>query len=88
MNELNRRYELNPLLLEDKHYVLIKSLSRLLIRQMSNHDGKRHFWLRCLNSFTKKEVLDKHKESCKNHDFLRITMPEKGSTLEFKNHKH
>ena len=33
--------------------------------------------MRCLNSFTKKEVLDRHREYC-----------EKGSTLEFKNHKH
>jgi len=44
--------------------------------------------LRCLNSFTKKEVLDRHREYCGKHDFVRITMPEKGSTLEFKNHKH
>jgi len=54
-NVEDRRYEVNLLLLEDKHYVLIKSLSRLLTRQMSNHDGKRHFCLRCLNSFTKKK---------------------------------
>jgi len=41
-----------------------------------------------LNSFTKKEVLDRHREYCGKHDFVRITMPEKGSTLEFKTHKH
>jgi len=87
-NVEDRRYEVNLLLLEDKHYVLIKSLSRLLTRQMSNHDGKIHFCLRCLNSFTKKEVLDKHKESCKNHDCVKLRMPEKGSILEFKNFKH
>ena len=52
-NVEDRRYEVNLLLLENKRYVLIKSLSRLLTRQMSNHDVKRHFCLRCLNSFTK-----------------------------------
>ena len=46
------------------------------------------FCLRCLNVFTKKEVLDRHREYCGKHDFVRILIPEKGSTLEFKNHKH
>jgi len=44
--------------------------------------------LRCLNSFTKKEVLDRHREYCGKHDFVKITIPEKGSILEFENHKH
>jgi len=83
-----REREVNLLLLEDKHYVLINDLSRLLTSQTTNHEEKRFFCLRCLNSFTKKEVLDRHREYCGNHDFVRITMPEKGSTLEFKNHKH
>jgi len=34
------------------------------------------------------EVLDRRQEYCGKHDFVRITMPEKGSTTEFKNHKH
>jgi len=55
---------------------------------MSNHDGKRHFCLRCLNSFTKKEVLEKHIEYCKNNDCVKIRMPEKGSILKFENFKH
>jgi len=33
-----------------------------------------------MNSFTKKEVLDKQREYCENHDFLKIIMP------QFKNH--
>ena len=76
----DRQHEVNLLLLEDKHYVLIKSLSKLLIKQLSKCNGKRHFCLRCMNSFTKKEVLDKHREYCENHDFLKIIMP------QFKNH--
>jgi len=44
--------------------------------------------LRGFNSFTKKEVLDRHREYCGKHDFVRIMMPKKGSILEFENHKH
>jgi len=83
-----REREVNLLLLEDKHYILINDLSRLLISQMTNHTEKSFFCLRCLHSFTKKEVLDRQREYCGKHDFVKITMPEKGSTLEFKNHKH
>ena len=83
-----RECKVNLLLLEDKHYVLINDLSRLLTNQTTNHTEKRFFCLRCLNSFTKKEVLDRHREYCGKHDFVKIKMPERGSTLEFKNHKH
>ena len=82
-----REHDVNLLLLEDKHFVL-NDLSRLLSHQMSNHKEKRFFCLRCLNSFTKKEVLDKLKESCEKHDCVKLRMPEKGSILEFKNFKH
>jgi len=79
-----RKHEVNLLLLEGKHYVLINNLSRLLTSQMTNSDGRRFFCLRCLNSFTTKEVLNKHREYCAEHGFVKIRMPEKGSILEFK----
>jgi len=82
----DRKNEVNLLVLEDKHYVLIKSLSRLLSSQTSNHNGKKHFCLRCLTSFTTKEVLEKHREYCEDHDFIKIVMPKKGETCKFKNH--
>jgi len=44
--------------------------------------------LRCLNSFTNKEALVRHQKYCNKHDFVKIKMPEKGSILAFKNHKH
>ena len=83
-----REHDANLLLLEDKHFVLINDLSRLLSHQMSNHKEKRFFCLKFRNSFTKKEVLDKHKESCEKHDCVKLRLPEKGSILEFKNFKH
>jgi len=61
---VEREHYVNLLLLEDKHFVLINDLSRLLSHQMSNHKEKRFFCLSCLNSLTNKDVLDKHKESC------------------------
>ena len=38
-----REREINLLLLEDKHYVLINDLSRLLTSQMTNHTEKSFF---------------------------------------------
>jgi len=83
-----REHDVNLLLLEDKHFVLINDLSRRLSHKMSNHKEKRFFCLRCLNCFTEKEVLDKHKESCEKHDCVKLRMPEKDSILEFKNFEH
>jgi len=70
-----REHDVNLLLLEDKHFILINDLSRFLSHQMSNHKEKGFFCLRCLNSFTKKEVLGKHKESCDKHDCVKLRMP-------------
>jgi len=38
-----REHDINLLLLEDKHFVLINDLSRLLSHQTSNHKEKRFF---------------------------------------------
>ena len=40
---VEREHDVNFLLLEDKHFVLINDLSKLLSHQMSNHKGKRFF---------------------------------------------
>jgi len=80
----------NLLLLEEKYYVLIKNLSRFLSSQTSKHNHK-NFFLRCLNHFSKKELLEKHLEYCQNLEMVKIKMPIKGtrsSILEFQNQKH
>jgi len=38
--------------------------------------------------FFSEESLSKHVEYCKNHETVKIKTPEKGSILDFKNHKH
>ena len=87
-----RDYDVILMLIEEggvKHYCLVKNrkaLSRLLSSQVSNHDGKHHFCLNCLNPFWCEESLNKHQEYCGNYEGVTIQMPEKGTMLEFKNY--
>ena len=65
-----------------KHYCLVKNLSRLMALQVSKHDGKKkHFCLRCLNSFWCQEALIKHQEYCGKKEAVKIKMPKKGTML-------
>ena len=66
---------------EKKHYVAIKSLSRLLHGVTSRHNGD--FYCRnCLGSFRTKNAFEDH-FVCKDHDFCYVKMPEEGSTLRY-----
>ena len=58
------------------HYCWIKNLSRLLYDQ-NKHKCKTYFCDRCLNGFTKEDLLIKHKEDCYgiNKNSNRIEMP-------------
>ncbi|WAQ98595.1 LOW QUALITY PROTEIN: hypothetical protein MAR_022968 [Mya arenaria] len=60
------------------------SMSRLLSAQSSKNEHTRHYCLRCLNSFISEDFLSKHKEYCDSIDAVKIEMPKKGSTLNFK----
>ena len=78
-----RKLNVNLLLIEEDgetHYCLIKNLSRLLSSQCSSH--------RCLNSFWSKKSLEKHLESCENHDAVKIEMPKAKTILKFENYYH
>ena len=71
-----------------KHYTWVKNISRLLSSQVSNHKEKHYFCLRCLNHFWTPKSLEKHSEYCRNHEAVKIEMPEKGKNdiLKFKNY--
>ena len=43
---------------EKQHYTVIKSLSRLLSSQVTNHDGAVVFCLNCLNHFPNKKTFN------------------------------
>ena len=66
-----------------KHYCLVKSLSRLLGSQVSNHKEKQHFSLRCLNPFWSQESLSRHQEYCNEYEAVKIELPEKGTMLKY-----
>ena len=64
------RKNVNLLLITDvekRHYMAIKSLSRLLGSSNSKHEHKQHFCLNCLQGFHSEESRDKHFEYCKDN---------------------
>ena len=86
----NRKHNVILLLIERdgvKHYCLVKNSSRLLSKQVSAHKEGTHFCFRCLNPFWSHKSLEKHWEYCKNHEAVKINMPEKGTILKFKHHE-
>ena len=60
---------------ETNHFCWIKNMSRLLSSGVNNHQHKRHFCYRCLNSFHSVKSLEKHKEYCQNNEAVKIEMP-------------
>ena len=70
-----------------QHYCWIKSLSRLLGSQISEHGHELFFCRRCLSHFSRQDLLDDHLEYCSQKDAIRIEMPEEGSAIAFHNHK-
>ena len=66
-----------------KHYVAIKSLSRLLSKQNSKHKEAQHFCTNCLQGFREERSRDEHVHYCKNNDAVRIEMPHTNPIVEF-----
>ena len=83
----NRKHHANLLLLKHEthaHYVVIKSLSRLLHGRTA-HDGKMHVCRYCLYSFTKKEACTAHEEVCCDIPAQVVSYPnEHNKYLQFK----
>ena len=60
---------------ETNHFCWIKNMSRLLSSGINNHQHKRYFCYRCLNSFPSEKSLNKHTEYCQNNEEVKIEMP-------------
>lgn len=60
------------LLIHDKHYVWVKSLSRLINSENGTH---MHICERCLTGFRDPEHLARHAEGCAIFDAVRVEMP-------------
>ena len=84
----NRKHHANLLLLKNEthaHYVVIKSLSRLLYGR-TNHQQKSFVCKFCLYSFTKKESCTTHEEVCSQIPAQVVSYPnEHNKYLKFKN---
>ena len=59
----------------NKHYIAIKSLKRLLSMQNSKHSESQHFCINCLQGFAEKKSRDKQLVYCRNNEAVRIEMP-------------
>ena len=51
-----------------KHYVTIKSLSRLLSSQNTKHNGKEYFCMNCLQGVKEERCSDEHLNYCINKE--------------------
>ena len=66
-----------------KHYVAIKSLSRLLSKQNSKDKQSQHFCTNCLQGFSTESAGRKHYDYRKDNDVVRIEVP-KDPTVEYR----
>ena len=62
---------------EKKHYVAVKSISRLLSSMNSKHEKAQHFCMNCLNGFKTQESRDNHYNYCAYNEPVKIEMPKK-----------
>ena len=69
---------------ENWHYLVVKSLSRLLTGITSNH--KEFYCLNCFHSYRTKNKLEAHKKIRENHDYCCVEMPTKDNNVIKYNH--
>ena len=66
-----------------RHYVAIKSLTRLLSSQNSKHKESQHFCTNCLQGFAAEISRDEHYVYCKSNEAVRIEISVKKPTIEY-----
>jgi hypothetical protein len=81
--ERKRMNHVNLLYLSEEsndHYCWIKNFNRLM-HSITKHNGGKHFCYYCLSHFSRKDILDKHMEFCKEHEPGVLEMPAQGSCV-------
>ena len=75
------------LIIDEKksHYVYIKDFDRFMFYKTKKNKNKKYFCKSCLQCFSSKNVLTKHKEVCLSINGAQSVRLEKG-TIEFKNY--
>ena len=71
-----------------KHYVVIKSLKRLLSIQNSRHKESQHFCINCLQGFAEQKSRDEHYVYCRSNETVRIEMPNKKPKVEYSDYQY
>ena len=72
---------------EKQHYSLIKNFTRLVRSQHPSHrSSKIYIFKKCLNHYTKEDLLEKHSLNCGKNETVAVKMPTKKSILKFQNH--
>ena len=70
-----------------KHYVAIKSLSRLLSSQNTKHKGKEYFCMNCLQGFNEESSRDEHLDYCINNESVKVEMQHKKPIVQYSDGK-
>ena len=68
---------------EKSHYVFIKDFNRLMYSK-TKHKDRKHFCMSCLQNFTTKEILNRHRERCLLINDTQAVKYETG-TIKFRN---
>ena len=66
-----------------KHYVAIKSLSRLLSSKNTKHKGKEYFCKNCLQGFIEESSRDKRLDYYINDESVKVIMPHKKPIVQY-----
>ena len=66
-----------------KHYVAIKSLSRLLTSKNTKHREKQYYCMNCLQGFMEEHSRDEHVEYYKNNEAVRIEIPTRKPFIKY-----
>ena len=66
-----------------KHYVAIKSFSRLLSSQNTKHKVKEYFCMNCLQGFNEESSRDEHVDSCVNNESVKVEMPHRNPIVQY-----
>ena len=66
-----------------RHYVAIKSLSRLLFVKNSKHKKSQHFCIKCLLGFKEVKTRDEHLIYCRDNEAVKNKMPRKKPIVKY-----
>ena len=67
----------------NKHYVAIKSLSRLLCSSNTKNEKAQNFCINCLPGFNEKKSRDEHFVYCRSNEAVRIEMPNSRPIVQY-----